>query len=334
MSQFWRLVGEIRRYRTFTLWGIMFHALTALLTVVSIPLVIPFFQILFGQGSSVATVPDSFWDLEGQLQFYFSDLIVENGTEQALVVVCFMVVVVFGLKNLCRFLISYFMIPVRNGVLRDLRSRIWQQYETISLADRIKYKQGYLMSLITNDLSEVDHGILKVFELLFKTPLIVLGSLLMMLWLSPKLTLIAFILIIFTVLIVGGISHVLKRQSAVAQGALSGISSIVDEYLTAFRAIRAYNAGAYFRSIFQKENAIYYKTTTQMLRRRDLASPLAEFLGVITIVALLYAGAHIVMDNELQPSTFSLLFLPFIILLTLPKVFLGNMPMCKEVLLL
>ena len=304
LSPFFKLLGSVWDYKFFTLLGIFFHILTAILTVISIPLVIPFFQILFGISPSNYKAPESLWDLENVLNYGFSRLIAMSDHFVALWVVCIAVVVIFFLKNLCRFLISYFMVYVRNGLLRDLRQKIWKGYERLSLTQRYEKRQGYLMSLITNDLSEVDHGILKVFELLFKTPLVIVGSFLFMVWLSPKLTLIAFGLIIFTLIIIGGISHVLKRASAEAQESLSGMTILVDQYLSATKMIRTHHADGFFSRRFDEENNRYFKISNRILRRRDLASPLAEFLGVVTIVVLLFYGTHAVFNDDMEPATF------------------------------
>lgn len=277
--------------------------MTALLTVVSIPLVIPFFQILF-EVSELPSEPSGLWDLDETLHNYFSTLIGHHGVNGALVRVCGLVVLVFAAKNLCRFLISYFMIPARNALLRDLRKDIWSAITTMPLQQRYHMKQGYLLSLITNDLSEVDHGILKVFELLFKTPLIVLGSLGLMIWLSPKLTVIAFALILFTLFVVGKVSHVLKKQSAEAQEKMSAITSLTSDLLTGYRSLIAFDAIGFLTKKFSAQNESYLNINNRMLRRRDAASPLSEFMGVITVVALLYAGAQIVLSGQMNPGTF------------------------------
>ncbi len=304
MSPFFKLLSSVWRYKVYTCLGIFFHILTALLTVISIPLVIPFFQILFGVSPSNYKAPSSIWDLENALNYGFSRLIAMTDHFVALWIICITVVVVFFLKNLCRFLISFFMVHVRNGLLRDLRKSIWQSYESMSLTKRYHHQQGYLMSLITNDLSEVDHGILKVFEMLFKTPLVILGSLIFMLFLNAQLTLIAFALILFTLIVIGGVSRVLKSASLEAQETLSSLTVVTDQYLSGTKIIRTHHADGYFKRKFNEFNERYFKISDRILRRRDLASPLAEFLGVVTIVVLLYFGTHAVFNDEMEPATF------------------------------
>lgn len=304
MSSFFKLVGSITSYKSYTLLGILFHILTAILTVLSIPLVIPFFQILFGISPSDYQPAESLWDLEGMLNYGFSRLIAMTDHMIALKVVCIAVVIVFLLKNLCRYLTSFFMIYVRNGLLRDLRFQIWQSYEELSLQQRYDHQKGSLISLITNDLSEVDHGILKVFEMLFKSPLVIVGSFIFMIWLSPQLTIIAFCLILFTLVVIGGVSQALKKNSAIALSSLSIMTILVDQYLSAMKLVKTHHADGFFSMKFTEENERYFKMNNKILRRRDLASPLAEFLGVTTIVILLYYGTHAVFNQDMEAATF------------------------------
>ena len=304
MSPFIGLLRSVWRYKAYTLLGILCHLITAILTVVSIPLVIPFFQILFGASPSDFPPPESWMDLEATLNYGFSRLIAMTDHFIALRLICIIVVVVFLLKNIFRFLISFFMVYVRNAMLRDLRADLWAGFENISLTDRKSYHQGHLLSLITNDLQAVDHGILMAFELVFKLPLVILGSLIIMFWLSPGMTLVAFGLILFTLLIVGRISHKLKSFGARSQDLWSDLVILTNEYLSALKLIRVHDAKGFFRKRFDSVNDELFKVSNRMYRRRDLASPLAEFLGVVTIVILLYFGSLEVLNDELMAGTF------------------------------
>jgi len=300
----WDLLKGALRYKRHLTAGIISHIVTAVLTVMSIPLVIPFFQIIFGESPSRYRQPVDTWDVEGWLSYGFSRLVAMSDTYIALSVVCVIVLIIFLLKNISRYAISFFMTFVRNGIMRDLRLDLWQTVQSLPVQERQQYQQGRLMSLMTNDLMEVDHSVVKIYELIFKTPLIILGSLLFMLVIDIRLTLIAGGLILFTLIIVGGVSQVLKRQSSKVQGELSTLTSLADQYLSSLKLVRTFNADRYFDKNYKEHTEKHFKLTNRMLRRRDLASPLAEFLGVATIVALLYFGTHAVLDERLHPSTF------------------------------
>lgn len=304
MKAFIRLITALKKYKKYTWLSVLFHFLTALFTVVSIPFIIPFFQILFGDSPSDYSSPNSSWDLEGQLNYGFSRLIAISDRQHALVVVCIATVVLFLFRNSFRFLASYFMVPARNGLLKDIRTELFSAYIKMPLSLRGQWKKGQLLSMISNDINEVDHGILKAVELLFKVPLIVFGSLIFMFWINVKLSLVALILVLFTLLVIGRLSHMLKRTSQKIQNGLGEINVLTDEYLGATKLISSYNAEQFFREKMESENEDNYLLSNKILRRRDLASPLAEVLAVGIIAFLLWYGAQLVFVDELQPTTF------------------------------
>lgn len=298
------LLSSIKDYKIHTAAGIFFHLLTAVLTVVSIPLVIPFFQIIFGQSPSDFTMPTNPWDVEKWLNYGFSRLVAMSDSEIALKVVCISVVVIFLFKNLFRFLNAYFMVAVRNGIAKELRFRLWRSMESLSIADRKKYEKGHLLTLMSNDLSEIDHGILNTLEFLFRTPLIVIASLIFMYLINLKLFLISMALILFSLLIVGRVSQLLKKQSVQLQSIQSSLLQSTDELLSSLRILWVYDAIQYFRNKFQVLNNAHYVLNNKMVRRRDLASPLAEFLGVASVVCLLYFGTIQVLHGEIAAASF------------------------------
>jgi ABC-type multidrug transport system fused ATPase/permease subunit len=304
LSAITSLIYSLKNYKKYTFLGVLFHFITALFTVVSIPLLIPFFQILFGSSPSDYKAAVNIWDLEAQLNYGFSRLIAISDRQHALVVVCIITCLIFFLRNLSRFLSSYFIVPARNGLLRDLRLQLFDSFLELPYRDRSDVKKGQLLSLLSNDINEVDHGLLKALELFFRVPLIVLGSLIFMLWINMELTLLALVLVLFTFFVIGKLSHMLKKTSLKIQQGLGEINSIADEYLGAAKLIKSYNAESFFRSKMIQQNQENYKLSNQILRRRDLASPLSEFLAVTIVAFLLWYGAQLVFRNEIEPTTF------------------------------
>lgn len=298
------LISELKYYKKYTFLSVLFHLLTAVFTLVSIPLVIPFFQIIFGASPSDYKAPSSWLDLEGTLNYGFSRLIAISDRSHALVVVCISVVAVFLMRNICRYLASYFMMPARNGLLKDLRSRLFEAYLKMPLSIRNKSHKGQLLSMMSNDINEIDYGILAAVDLLFKAPLVVIGSVLFMFWINIKLSIVAIILVSITVLVIGRLSHILKFVSRHIQDKLGAIQAISSEYLGGIKVIQSYNAEGFFVKRFAAENSAHYELNNRILRRRDLASPLSEFLAVAIIAYLLYFGAQMVFRQEILPATF------------------------------
>lgn len=301
MSGFAKLIVRTRDYKLYIALGILFNILLSIFTVVSIPLIIPFFQLLFDRVPDSSSVP-----VEGadQLTAFFSDLIASQGKQQALLLVCGLIILTFFLKNLCRYLATYFMAPMRTGIVSDIRAELFDKYLHLPLALVHEERSGDFISRISNDVQEVEHSILKIIQVIFKAPLIIIGSVCYMVYLSPQLSVFVLGLLLFTVFVIGGISKSLKKKSTVAQEKLSNIVSQVEEVISGNRIVKAFNAEPFMKSRFDTENEGYRSVITRLIRRQDLSSPLSEFLGVSIVAFLMYYGSQLVFDQQLVPEAF------------------------------
>ncbi len=307
MKRFWRLLGRLRHYRAQVLLNIVSNLLTALFTALAIPLLQPFLELLFDRKALVLEAPQGGFSvryLGDYFSYTVSRLIVEQGKEAALVYVCVWIVSVFFLKNLFRYLSLFFMAPVRNGIIRDLRRQLFDKLLALPLAYFSEERKGDLLSRITADVQEVEWSILNVLEAVFREPLIILGALGIMLYISPQLTLFVFALMLFTGLVIGGIGRRLKRSSLDVQERLGALVSIIEEALGGLRIIKGFNAEAYQRRKFSQENEAYRRSLTRLLWRRDLSSPLSEFLGIAVVAVLLWFGSRLVFSGQMGAETF------------------------------
>jgi ABC-type multidrug transport system fused ATPase/permease subunit len=306
-NSFWRLLGYLRNYKLHVGLNIISNILTALFTALSIPLLIPFLEILFDRRELVIEPPTFQMDAQSLIDsfnYYLSQLIVEQGKGAALAFVCFAILGIFFLKNLFRYLSLFFMAPVRNGIIRDIRQQLFDKVLGLPLAYFSEERKGDLMSRITADVQEVEWSILNVLESIFREPLIIIGALAFMLYVSPSLTVFVFGLMIFTAVVIGGIGRTLKRSSGLVQQKLGDIVSIVEEALSGLRIIKGFNAEEYQQQKFARENNGYRRMLTRLLWRRDLSSPLSEFLGIGTVAVLLWYGSQQVFSGQLQAETF------------------------------
>jgi len=304
---FWRLMGYLRNYKTHVSLNVLSNILTAVFTAASIPLLAPFLEILFDRRAPVMARPEAITDVNSlaeSFNYYLSQLVLEQGKETALAFVCVLILSTFFLKNLFRYLSLFFMAPVRNGIIRDLRQQLFNKVLILPLAYFSEERKGDLMSRITADVQEVEWSILNVLEAVFREPLIIIGALAFMIYVSPSLTVFVFLLMIFTAVVIGGIGRSLKRSSSAVQEKLGLLVSIVEEALGGLRIIKGFNAEHYQREKFSKENNAYRRTLTRLLWRRDLSSPLSEFLGIATVAALLWFGSRQVFDGHLAAETF------------------------------
>ncbi len=307
MKTFWKLFGRIGKYRGKVIGNIFCNILVALFTVVSIPAIIPFFEILFEQVEVMTEAVEFEFsaDTIGQwAQYQYSQLIVNYGNQTALLYICGFIVLVFFLKNLFRYLSLAFLVPVRNGIVCDIRQDLYQKVLSLPMAYYSNERKGDLIARFSTDVQEVEHSILNVIEVMVKSPLIIIGCITFMLYVSPVLTLFVFVLILFTALIIGGISRTLKRNSSKAQQTLGRIISSVDETISGLKIIKGFGAEKYFTSHFNQQNKYFKDLLNKILWRRDLSSPLSEFLGILTVSVLLWYGSNQVFNDAMEPSTF------------------------------
>lgn len=297
----------------------------ALFTVVSIPAIIPFLQVLFERSPEAAsTLPQWSWNVETIVvytQSYFGQLILEHGKETALAYICVGIVLLFFLKNLFRYLSLVVMAPIRNGIVRDIRQQLFAKMLELPLAYFSEERKGDLLSRITADVQEVEWSILNVLEIIFREPLIIIGSLGVMLYISPSLTAFVFVLFFFTALIIGGIGKTLRKRSAKAQQQLGGLVTRIEEALSGLRIIKGFAAEKYQEERFQKENNQYRDTLTRMLWRRDLSSPMSEFLGITVVAILLWYGSRQVFSENLEAESFFAFLYAFFTIIAPAKAF-------------
>jgi len=306
-SGFWRLMGYLRNYKAKVGLNVLSNVLTAIFTALSIPLLVPFLEILFDRREPVLERPDWSLDIEsitGLFNYHISQLVVEQGKEAALVFVCLAILSVFLLKNLFRYLSLFFMAPVRNGIIRDIRAQLFDKILLLPLSYFSEERKGDLMSRLTSDVQEVEWSILNVLEAVFREPLIIIGALSFMLYVSPELTGFVFLLMIFTGVVIGGIGRSLKKSSTAVQDRMGRLVSIVEEALGGLRIIKGFNAEHYQRDKFARENDGYRHALTRLLWRRDLSSPLSEFLGIATVAVLLWYGSRQVFTGSMAAETF------------------------------
>ncbi len=304
MKRFWTLLQPIADYK-FQVWlTIIAHIFSAIFTVVSLPLIIPFFQILFESEPPEVPEPTGSYDLEGQVKYFFVNLVKNHDKQEALLIVCASIIVVFFFKNIFRYAASYFITPVRNNLVADIRSKLFQKYLTLPMSFFTEESKGNLITRMSSDVTEIEHSILNMLEGAFKAPFIIIGCLFFMIYISPSLTVFVFILMLFVVFVIGSISRTLRRESGHAQSSISRIVAQLEETLGGAKVLKAFQAESFQQDRFDRENTFYKSKLTSIIRRRDLSSPLSEFLGVSVVAVLLYYGSNLVFSGDLNPGTF------------------------------
>lgn len=300
-----RLLRYYAPYKRLIGFAVISNLLMSLFMVVSIPVLQPFLQILFNPDEFKQTRDGSgFQRIESQINGFFANLIENYGREQALMIVCIFLVVTFFGKNLFRYLSLYFLAPVRNGIVRDIRGKLVDKTLELPLSYFSEKRKGDLMSRVSADVQEIEWSIVGATEAVAREPIVMLGSLLFMVSVSPQLLIFVFGLMLFSGLIIARVGRTLKKQSGEAQRRLGVLGSLLEETLGGLRIIKGFNAEPWQSARFGRENDDYAKTLTGLYRRRDLASPLSEFLGISVVSVLLWFGARQVFAGQLSAATF------------------------------
>ena len=264
-------------------------------------MIIPFLGVLFGTQERVVNPPEIINSIESfKNLFYYqiSHTIESSGSAKALILICSVILISFLLRNLFRYLALYFMVPIRNGVINDIRVVINKKLLSIPIKSIKKRKKGDLLSRISNDLIEIEWSIMSTLEMLFKDPITIIVFLIALLSLSFKLTLLVIIMFPIVGFIIGYIGKQLQKDSDKVQNQMGKIMSKADETLSGIRTIKSLNISKHIHSIFSIESKKYRKLMNSLLRKKDLSSPMSEFLSTIVLVIVLLIGGTMVLNTK------------------------------------
>jgi len=216
-----------------------------------------------------------------------------------------LVIVLFLLKNLFRYLAMYFITFLRNGVLKDLRNALYKKTVELPISFFSETRKGDILARTGTDVLEIQHSFLSILELIVREPLTILFTIIMMLLISPQLTLFVFIFIPISGIVISSIGKTLKSKSDKVQKEQGVFLSILEETLGGLKIIKGFNAEKIFGTKFSQSTERFYKYSNSLLNRQNLASPTSEFLGIVVIAILLwYGGRMVLVDNALDGSDF------------------------------
>ena len=307
MQPLFRLLKYLKNYRLLIAGNISSNILMVVFSIISIPAIIPFLNILLDQQPLVnepPTGPINSKNITEYVNYYFSGIIAEQGKQRALFYALLAVVILYFLKNLFRYLSQFFLAPIRNGIVRDLRQDLYDKTLALPLAFYSEERKGDILSRMSVDVQEVEQSILSGLVSFVREPLMLIGALGFMLYISPTLTMFVLLLLLFTGAVIGRIGKVLKRQSRKVQDRLGLLVSMMEETISGLRIIKGFNAEKYQSRHFLKENNNYKNLLVRLLWRRELSSPLTEFLGVATVAVLIWYGYGEVQSGKLTVPTF------------------------------
>ncbi|MBO7234384.1 MAG: ABC transporter ATP-binding protein [Paludibacteraceae bacterium] len=305
---FLRLIKRfIPPYKKEVTLNIFFHLLSTLLSLVSFAAIIPILQILFGVNTDVLTYQTVDWNasvgvitstLKNNLFYWIQQQTTTQGAGWVLFALGVFLIVTTFLKTATSYLGSYFMIPIRTGVLRDLRSSLYSKIIHLPIGFFTEERKGDVMSRMTSDVAEVEASIMASLDMMFKNPIMIIIYLTTMLLLSWHLTLFVFLLLPVSGYLIGRIGKSLKTKSMRGQEQTGELLNQIEETLGGLRVVKAFNAEKKLISRFQTQNDNTRHTFNRINRRYAMAHPVSEFLGTAVIAALLWYGGALILSNN------------------------------------
>lgn len=296
------------RYKALISLSVFFNVLSIAFSLVSVGLVIPVLQLIFGVNGPMSegiTGTSLFDQIKKEFYKQIEFRLANTSVSEALLYVVIWVIIAFFFKNLFHYLGLYVMAPVRNGISFQLRRELHAKLLQLPMAFYAQRQKGDIISRITVDLREIEAAMIVLLEMVFRDPLMIIGSLAVLLWMNYKLTLFVLFTLPIVSYVISRIGRSLKRQSTTAQSQLGSLMSHIDETITGLRILKAFNAEKVKQSRFEQINYDFYKTSNRVMRRYDLASPVSEMLGAVIMAAVIWFGGRIVIaSDQFGPANF------------------------------
>ena len=307
------LLRFVPPYRKYLLLNIVFNLLAAVLTLFSFALIIPILEMLF----QINTATYSFMPLGtaslkevavNNFYYYTQESIASMGAASTLALLAAALVVMTALKTGATFLSSYFIVPLRSGIVRDLRNFMYRKITTLPIGFFTAERKGDVMARISGDVAEIENSVMASLDMLFKNPVLIVVYLGTMLAISWQLTLFVFVLLPIAGYVMGKVGKRLKRTSYETQTQWGTIMAIIEETLGGLRVIKAFTAEDKVRRRFIDENQRFFNLSNRVARRHALAHPMSELLGTTAIAIILWFGGSLIIGGHSGLSAASFIY--------------------------
>lgn len=302
MKNLFRVLKFVTPYWGKALLNILFNILSVLFSLASFALFIPILQILFKTTEIPEDVQNFSWtnfdSIKDKFYFEIGKMIGEYGEMKVLFYVAIIIVTLYFLRNLFRYLAMFYLAPIRNGVVKDIRNKLYLKVLILPLSYYSEQKKGDIIARMTSDVQEIEWSIMSSLEMMFRDPIAIISYLVALFVISPSLSVFVLLLLPVSGFFIGRIGRSLKRTSVKGQKQLGIILSIIEETISGLRIIKAFNAINLAEQNFHGTNNKYTRLMIRLYRKRDLASPLSEFLATSVLVVVLWFGGRLVLSPE------------------------------------
>ena len=292
-------------YKRYLIASVVFNILSVILNVFSFAALIPILQIIFKTGDGETATALMAWDwtnaqevLMNNMNYYVNGLIAKVGPTTTLLVIGLFLAFMTFMKTGAYFLSSATIVPIRTGVVRDIRNQLYQKINALPLGFFSEERKGDIIARMSGDVQEIENSIMSSLEMLFKNPILIIGYFAMLLFISWQLTVFTLIIVPIMGWFMGWVGRKLKAQSIKAQSLWSDTMSQVEETLGGLRIIKAFCAEDKMNKRFDQINSSYRNDITRVNVRQSMAHPMSEFLGTIMIVIVLWFGGVLVLNYQ------------------------------------
>ena len=298
-------------YKKYLILSIVMNISSAVLSLISFASLIPILNILFKvEEKTYEYIPLNFNFFSGEswsnlkevgmnnINWYFSDMIHAKGALFTLVLIGLFLIITTILRTATMYFAMFFMIPIRTGVVRDIRNQINDKIVSLPLAFFSEERKGDILARISGDVNEIESSIMSSLEMLFKNPILILIYLIGMFALSWQLSIFVLLMLPVAGYIMGQVGKKLKKKSVLGQRQWGILMSQIEETLSGLRIVKAFNAEIKISDRFHNNNNIFKKTTERIFRRQQLAHPMSELLGTITIAIVLWYGGYLILSQH------------------------------------
>ena len=304
-DNFKKIIPFTTPYRSHVIWNVIFNILYALFSTLSFIALIPMMNVLFDTSEKVTQKPvyTSIFEItkyaKEYLYYYITLLSEQNGPQFALILVIGIVIITFLFKNLFNFLASNHLLHLKNGVLKDLRNAMYIKIINLPVSYYSEKRKGDIMARMLGDVNEVQNSFFSILELIVKEPMTIIFTLIAMISINFKLTIFVFIFIPVAGILISKIGKSLRTKSERVQAENGYLISIVEESLSGLKVVKSYNAEQSFQDKFNNSVSRILNLSNSIGKKNNLATPLSEFLGIITICVLLWFGGQMVLTDKL-----------------------------------
>lgn len=314
MKGFYQLLRRfVPPYKKYLILNIFFNILAAFLTLFSFAVIIPILEMLFqikeetyefmpwGSESAKEVVVNNF--------YYYTQQAIENwGPSVTLAMLAGLLVFMTLLKTGVTYLSSYFIIPMRSGIVRDIRNYVYDKIVTLPISFFTTERKGDVMARMSGDVAEIENSIMASLDMFFKNPVMIIVCLTMMIAISWQLTLFVLVLLPIAGLVMGRVGKRLKRQSLEGQKQWGLLMAEIEETLGGLRIIKAFNAEHKIKERFHRDNHVFYKISNRIARRQSLAHPMSELLGTTAIAIVLWFGGSLILNGASSMNAASFIY--------------------------